>query len=102
MTSTLESVEWGERALSLLAHCSELENGKPAVMIIRHSEVDYQTMEDLPIATLTETGIAAALEFGTKLPSNRARHTFNGDISVRVICYCAHARRLTPEGEIRN
>ena len=77
MTSILESVEWGERALSLLTRCLELENGNPAVMIIRHSEVDYQTMEDLPVATLTETGKAAALEFGTKLPSDRSYRIYH-------------------------
>lgn len=70
-------MEWGERALSLLSRCSELEMGRPAVMVIRHSEVDYQKMEDLPVATLTETGKEAAFEFGSMLPQDRSYRVYH-------------------------
>ena len=37
----LDSVEWGEPVLSLLSRFSEVDEGRPAILILRHSEVNY-------------------------------------------------------------
>ena len=68
MVSVLESVEWGEPVLSLLSRFDEVDNDAPAVLIVRHSEVNYRSVDDLIPAELTERGEAAAQEFGSRLP----------------------------------
>ena len=75
----LESVEWGEPVLSLLSRLDEVDDSGPAALILRHSEVKYQTFEDLLGVRLTELGLKAANEIGTLLPSDRryrVYHTF--------------------------
>jgi broad specificity phosphatase PhoE len=68
----LESVDWGKPVLSLLSRFDEVEKGKPAILIIRHSEVNYRTVEDLIPARLTERGEKAVHEFGSRLPRDRS------------------------------
>lgn len=74
----LDSVDWGEPVLSLLSRFEELDEEKPAILIIRHSEVNYRTVEDLIPARLTERGEEAVHEFGSRLPRDctyRMYHT---------------------------
>jgi hypothetical protein len=78
--TTLASVDWGGPSRRLLESTKELEPGKPAVMHIRHTArttifdeehergskwFDSQTFRSTP------TGIQAAVEFGSFLPSDR-------------------------------
>ena len=85
----LESVDWGKPVLSLLSRFDEVEKGKPAVLIIRHSEVNYRTVEDLIPARLTEQGEKAVHEFGSRLPRDR---------SYRMYHTCFPRTKQTAEG----
>jgi hypothetical protein len=69
----LESVEWSGPALSLLSHCAELDRGKPAIMHVRHTErtsLEHGGASGDDMLS-TSSGIAAATEFGARLPSDR-------------------------------
>ncbi|TRO48793.1 hypothetical protein E2P65_02235, partial [Candidatus Bathyarchaeota archaeon] len=66
----LDSVDWGEPVLSLLSRFEGVDRGRPAVLIVRHSEVNYRTVDDLIPAELTERGEEAAREFGSRLPAD--------------------------------
>ena len=73
MPSILESVEWGEPALQLLAQCHELDPNKPAIMHLRHTERPMTGLgnPDEFKQVSTESGKKAAYEFGERLPSKR-------------------------------
>lgn len=73
----LDSVEWGGPVLSLLSRFEEVDDGGPAVLILRHSEVKYQVVGDLTVARLTETGVNAANEVGTLLPPHRRYRVYH-------------------------
>ena len=73
----LDSVDWGEPVLSLLSRFEELDEEKPAILIIRHSEVNYRTVEDLIPARLTERGEEAVHEFGSRLPRDRTYRMYH-------------------------
>ena len=73
----LESVEWGEPVLSLLSRFDEVDDSGPAVLILRHSEVNYQAIEDLFTPRVTELGLKAANEIGSMLPSDRRYRVFH-------------------------
>jgi broad specificity phosphatase PhoE len=62
MSSVLESVEWGEPALSLLSQIKDIDISNSTIMLIRHSE-------RLPgfYATLTDTGKQASYEYGKQI-----------------------------------
>ncbi|OGD55682.1 hypothetical protein A3K78_07635 [Candidatus Bathyarchaeota archaeon RBG_13_52_12] len=69
----LESVEWSGPALSLLSHCAELDHGRPAIMHVRHTErtsLEHGGASGDDMLS-TPSGIAAAVEFGVRLPSDR-------------------------------
>jgi broad specificity phosphatase PhoE len=69
----LESVEWSGPALSLLNHCAELDRDRPAVMHIRHTERTSLVIGGASGDNMLSTpvGIAAAVDFGTRLPGDR-------------------------------
>ena len=73
MPSTLESVEWGNPALQLLAQCNDLDTNKPAIMHIRHTERPMTGLgnPDEFKQVSTELGKKAAYELGSNLPTNR-------------------------------
>ena len=74
----LDSVDWGKPVLSLLSRFEGVDRSRPAVLIVRHSEVNYQTVDDLIPAELTERGEEAVREFGSRLPADlnyRMYHT---------------------------
>jgi broad specificity phosphatase PhoE len=77
MNSILESVEWGEPALSLLSQSRELDPKLPAVMQIRHSERSHISSREERGANLTESGRRAACEFGSSLPITRSYRLFH-------------------------
>lgn len=85
----LDSVEWGKPVLSLLSRFKGVDRSRPAVLIIRHSEVSYRTVDDLIPAELTERGEAAAREFGSRLPA---------DFSYRMYHTAFTRTRQTAEG----
>ncbi len=85
----LDSVDWGEPVLSLLSRFSDVDEGRPAILILRHSEVNYRTVEDLIPAKLTEQGEKAAHEFGSRLPRER---------TYRMYHTCFPRTRQTAEG----
>lgn len=61
MVKVLSTVNWGEPALDLLSHCCNLDQGKPAVMHIRHTERPLiDDMEDGHNTLPTPTGREAA------------------------------------------
>jgi hypothetical protein len=69
----LELVEWSRPALSLLSHCAELDCSKPAIMHVRHTErtsTEHGGVSGDDMLS-TPSGIAAATEFGVRLPSDR-------------------------------
>jgi hypothetical protein len=69
----LESVKWSGPALSLLSHCAELDQSRPAIMNIRHTErmsLEHGGASGDDMLS-TSSGIAAAVEFGSKLPDCR-------------------------------
>jgi broad specificity phosphatase PhoE len=69
MTDVLGSVDWGRAALDLLDHVDELEDDRPTVMHIRHTE--RQVINDISsgrAALSTPLGKQAAYELGLKLP----------------------------------
>jgi broad specificity phosphatase PhoE len=75
----LDSVDWGGPVLSLLSRFDEIDDDGPLVLILRHSEVRYQNIEDLLTTNVTELGLKVANEVGTLLPSARKYriyHTF--------------------------
>ena len=88
----LESVEWGEPVLSLLSRFDEVDDSGPAVLILRHSEVNYQAIEDLFTTRVTELGLKAANEVGSMLPSDRR---------YRVFHTCFPRTKQTAEGIVR-
>ncbi len=65
----LSSVSWGKPALELLSYANNMKIEFPTIICIRHSArdepKDYNAIEH---AQLTQQGIDAALEFGSKLP----------------------------------
>lgn len=73
----LDSVDWGEPVLSLLSRFEDVDRSKPAVLIVRHSEVNYRTVNDLIPARLTERGEEAVHEFGSRLPSDRTYRMYH-------------------------
>jgi broad specificity phosphatase PhoE len=78
MVKVLSAVNWGEPALDLLSHCCNLDQGKPAVMHIRHTERPLiDDMEDGHNTLSTPTGREAAREFGLGLPENRSCRLFH-------------------------
>lgn len=85
---TLDSVEWGKPALSLLSKCRKLDIKLPAVMHIRHTERPRLSTEDLSDSrklgrsTLLSTrkGKKAAFEFGERLPDNRTYRVYHSPI----------------------
>lgn len=78
MDQLLETVEWGEPALSLLSRCNDFVKNLPAVIHIRHSERPRITnIGDGPQALLTSTGKQAAYEYGLNLPSERCCRLFH-------------------------
>jgi broad specificity phosphatase PhoE len=84
MSSILESVEWGESALSLISQCTKIDHGLPAVMHIRHSERPPVTPTSILSAALTDQGKDAAYEMGTRLPADRTYRLFHS-ASARAI-----------------
>ena len=80
MKEVLGSVDWGRAALELLDHCSRLDEDKPVVMHIRHTERPVITDISVGRAALsTPLGKEAAYELGMKLPSGwdyRFYHTY--------------------------
>jgi len=78
MVKVLSSVDWGEPALALLAHCFSLDGERPAVMHIRHTERPLiEEMGDGRTTVSTETGKEAAYELGKSLPSDRRYRFFH-------------------------
>ncbi len=75
MSSILDSVTWGNSALSLLAQCKHLDPDKPSILQIRHSE----WLLDRRFPNLTEKGQQAAIDFGTKLPINNSYRIYHTD-----------------------
>jgi broad specificity phosphatase PhoE len=74
----LDSVDWGKPVLSLLSRFEGVDRSRPAVLIVRHSEVNYRSVDDLIPALLTERGEEAVREFGSRLPADltyRMYHT---------------------------
>ena len=73
MPSILESIEWGEPALQLLAQCRNLDPDKPAVMHLRHTERPMTGLgnPDEFKQVSMEAGKKVAHEFGERLPSKR-------------------------------
>jgi len=73
MPYTLESVEWGNPALRLLAQCNDLDPNKPAIMHIRHTERPMTGLGNPGEFTQvsTEIGKKAAYELGSSLPTDR-------------------------------
>jgi len=92
MSSILESVEWGKPALALLKHCKDLDPKRPALMHIRHSERPPIHSREEGGATLTETGIKAAHEFGARLPGDRSYRLYHSS-SARTIETVEHINR---------
>lgn len=80
MTQVLGSVDWGRAALDLLDHVDILEDDKPTVMHIRHTE--RHVIDDISngrAALSTPLGKEAAYELGMKLPLGwdyRFYHTY--------------------------
>ena len=77
--SILETLEWSGPALALLSHCAKLDPGRPAVLHIRHTErtsldLDGSSGDDM---LSTQAGIAAAKEFGSRLPRDRIYRMFH-------------------------
>jgi broad specificity phosphatase PhoE len=85
----LDSVDWGKPVLSLLSRFECVDRSRPAVMIVRHSEVSYRTVDDLIPAELTERGEEAVQEFGSRLPR---------DLRYRMYHTCFTRTRQTAEG----
>ena len=84
MSSTLESVDWGKRALQLLQQVHNLDPNTPAIMHIRHSE-RHTLEENTPYGmALTETGVQTSIEFGGKLPTNRRYNIFSTRIQRSI------------------
>ena len=74
----LDSIDWGKPVLSLLSRFEGVDRGRPAVLIVRHSEVNYRTVDDLIPAELMERGEETVREFGSRLPADltyRMYHT---------------------------
>lgn len=88
MVSVLESVEWGEPALSLIAQCKQLDPKLPAIIHMRHTErpkvtqksTEYRRKHGKSMLNSTEKGKQAAFEFGAKLPSNRVYRIFHTNV----------------------
>jgi broad specificity phosphatase PhoE len=81
MTDILDQVSWGASSRLLLQCCMQLQDA-PAVMLVRHSEVDYSniTESDFPLdPSLTRRGHHAAVAFGTRLPRDRTYRLFHTD-----------------------
>jgi hypothetical protein len=80
MTQVLGSVDWGRPALELLGHCRALDDEKPTVMHIRHTE--RPVIDDISngrAALSTPLGKKAAYELGMNLPAGwdyRFYHTY--------------------------
>lgn len=80
MTRILGSVDWGRAALELLSHCLALDDDKPTVMHIRHTE--RYVIDDISkgrAALSTPLGKKAAYELGMNLPAGwdyRFYHTY--------------------------
>ncbi|MBC8552610.1 MAG: histidine phosphatase family protein [Candidatus Brocadiales bacterium] len=71
MSSVLETVEWGKSAIQFLNTSFKLiNNEKPAIVYLRHSQADYTNVESPKDGVLTELGIQTSKEFGSKLPSD--------------------------------
>ena len=92
LSMVLDSVDWGEAVLSLLSRFEGVDRSKPAVLIIRHSEVNYRTVDDLIPARLTERGEEAVHEFGSRLPA---------DLTYRIYHTHFHRTKQTAEGIAR-
>jgi hypothetical protein len=73
MASVLESVPWGKSALSLLSNIQNLDQNKPAILQIRHSEWPL----DPKYPNLTKQGKQTAYNFGKKLPPNRTYRIYH-------------------------
>ena len=71
MVGTLESVDWGGPALSLINNAWDLDPRQPAVLHIRHTERPRVTDERSWELLSTVAGRSAASEFGMSLPRNR-------------------------------
>ena len=80
MTRVLRSVDWGRHVLELLGHCRKLDQEKPTVMHIRHTERSViDNISNGRAALSTPLGKAAAYELGESLPSGwvyRFFHTY--------------------------
>ena len=80
MTDVLGSVDWGSAALDLVDHLDKLEEDKPTVMHIRHTE--RPVIDDISngrAALSTPLGKEAAYELGMNLPAGwdyRFYHTY--------------------------
>ncbi len=88
MESVLESVEWGNPALSLIAQCIQLDPNHPATLHIRHTERPQATPEGIEQAikaghTLllsSERGKKAAYELGNQLPKEREYRIYHTSV----------------------
>lgn len=69
MVSSLNSVEWGQRSISLLERTNELASREPVIMNIRHTERHPITWDNNDDVLCTERGISCAQEFGAQLPT---------------------------------
>ena len=70
MSSVLETVEWGKNAIQFLNTAFKfINNEKPAIVYLRHSQADYTNVESPKDGVLTELGIQTSKEYGSKLPS---------------------------------
>jgi hypothetical protein len=69
MDSILDSVDWGQRSISLLERINELDTFEPVIMNIRHTERHPITWDNNDNVLCTERGISYAREFGAQLPA---------------------------------
>ena len=74
----LASADWGRPARQLLESAWELEQGKPAIMHIRHTARNTVTREEVQqnprydqSLHSTPMGIQSAIDFGSSLPKDR-------------------------------
>ena len=86
MSSILESVEWGAKALGFLDQSiKRINRKKPAIVYLRHSKADYSLANSPRDGILTEQGIEASLEFGDRLPKTFSYRIFHSEYPRAII-----------------
>jgi broad specificity phosphatase PhoE len=84
MSSILESVEWGAKALGFLDKpFKRINRDKPAIIYLRHSKAGYSTserqVESPRDGLLTQRGVEASQEFGERLPNTFSYRIFHSE-----------------------